>query len=206
MVVGYARVSTVEQNIERQEVSLKGLGCEKVYIDKISGATLDRPEFNRMMDYVRDGDTLIVSEYNRLSRSTMDLLTTLQKLEDKGVIVKSIKENFDTSTPQGKLILTIFAGLAEFERTLMKQRQAEGIERAKLAGKYKGRQCKQYDKEVLDEVIGSLANKTMTVTKAAELLGVTRATVYNLLKRVGDNNVEYSETGRDSNDDNAVTI
>ena len=88
----------------------------------------------------------------------------------------------------------------------MKQRQAEGIERAKLAGKYKGRQCKQYDKEVLDEVMNGLANRTMTVTKAAELLGVTRATVYNLLKRVGDNNVEYSETGRDSNDDNAVTI
>ena len=184
MVVGYARVSTLDQNIERQDIALRELGCEKVYIDKLTGATLDRPEFNKMMDFVREGDTLIVSEYNRLSRSTMDLLTTLQSLEDKGVIVKSMKEDFDTSTPQGKLILTIFAGLAEFERTLMKQRQAEGIERAKLAGKYKGRKPKEYDREVLNKVMLGLSTKTMTVTKAAELLNVTRPTVYKLLKEM----------------------
>lgn len=185
MIVGYARVSTTEQNTERQDVALESLGCERIYIDKLTGATLDRPEFNKMMDFVREGDTLIVSEYNRLSRSTMDLLTTLQSLEDKGVIVKSIKENLDTSTPQGKLMLVIFAGLAEFERSLMKQRQAEGIERAKLAGKYKGRKPKEYDKEVFDEVMKGLADKTMSVTKASEKLGVTRATVYNILKKVG---------------------
>lgn len=185
MVVGYARVSTVEQNIERQEVALQELGCERIYIDKLTGATLDRPEFNKMMDFVRDGDTLIVSEYNRLSRSTMDLLTTLGILEDKGVVVKSMKENLDTSTPQGKLMLTIFAGLAEFERTLMKQRQAEGIERARLAGKYKGRKPKEYDQVLLNEILNSLANNCMTVTEASKKLGVTRATVYNLLKKIG---------------------
>lgn len=185
MIIGYARVSTVEQNIERQEVALQNLGCEKIYIDKITGATLDRPEFNTMMDYVREGDTLIVSEYNRLSRSTVDLLTTIEKLEDKGVVVKSIKENFDTSTPQGKFILRIFASLAEFERELTRQRQAEGIERAKLAGKYKGRKPKEYDQVLLNEVLNSLANNCMTVTEASKKLGVTRATVYNLLKRIG---------------------
>lgn len=185
MIIGYARVSTVEQNIERQEVALQELGCEKIYIDKITGATLDRPQFNEMMNYVREGDTLIVSEYNRLSRSTMDLLTTIGILEEKGVIVKSMKEDFDTSTPHGKLILTIFAGLAEFERTLMKQRQAEGIERAKLAGKYKGRKPKEYDQVLLKEVLSSLANNCMTVTEASKKLGVTRATVYNLLKKIG---------------------
>ena len=158
MIVGYARVSTTEQNTERQDVALEGLGCERIYIDKLTGATLDRPEFNKMMDFVREGDTLIV---------------------------KSIKENLDTSTPQGKLMLVIFAGLAEFERSLMKQRQAEGIERAKLAGKYKGRKPKEYDKEVFDEVMKGLADKTMSVTKASEKLGVTRATVYNILKKVG---------------------
>lgn len=185
MIIGYARVSTVEQNIERQEVALQELGCEKIYIDKVTGATLDRPQFNEMMNYVREGDTLIVSEYNRLSRSTMDLLTTIGILEEKGVIVKSMKEDFDTSTPHGKLILTIFAGLAEFERTLMKQRQAEGIERAKLAGKYKGRKPKEYDQVLLKEVLSSLANNCMTVTEASKKLGVTRATVYNLLKKIG---------------------
>ena len=186
MVVGYARVSTIEQNIERQEVALKELGCERIYIDKITGTTLDRPEFSKMMDFVREGDTLIVSEYNRLSRSTLDLLTTIKNLENKGVVVKSIKENFDTSTPQGKFIVSIFASLAEFERELTRQRQAEGIERAKLAGKYKGRKPKEYDKKVLDEVLWGLANNTMTVTAASKKLGITRATVYNLLKKVGD--------------------
>ena len=96
-----------------------------------------------------------------------------------------MKENLDTSTPQGKLMLTIFAGLAEFERTLMKQRQAEGIERAKLAGKYKGRKPKEYDQVLLKEVLSSLANNCMTVTEASKKLGVTRATVYNLLKKIG---------------------
>ena len=189
MVVGYARVSTLEQNIERQEVALSELGCERVFIDKMSGKNTDRPKFNAMMDFVREGDTLIVSEYNRLSRSTKDLLATIEELENKGVVVKSIKENLDTSTPQGKLILTIFAGLAEFERTLMLQRQAEGIERAKLAGKYKGRKCKEYDKNLLDKVMSGLADKSLTVTKAAELLGVTRATVYNILKRDINNDI-----------------
>lgn len=185
MIIGYARVSTLEQNIERQEVALEKLGCERVFIDKMSGKNTDRPQFNTMMNFVREGDILIVSEYNRLSRSTKDLLATIEELESKGVVVKSIKEDLDTSTPQGKLILTIFAGLAEFERTLMLQRQAEGIERAKLAGKYKGRKCKEYDTELLKEVLSGLADKSLTVTKAAELLGVTRATVYNILKRNG---------------------
>lgn len=183
MVVGYARVSTLEQNIERQEVALRKLGCERVFIDKMSGKNIDRPQFNTMMSFVRDGDTLIVSEYNRLSRSTKDLLATIEELETRGVTVKSIKENLDTGTPQGKLILTIFAGLAEFERTLMLQRQAEGIERAKLAGKYKGRKHKEYDKKLLKEVLDGLADESLTVTKAAELLGVTRPTVYKLLNR-----------------------
>lgn len=183
MVIGYARVSTLEQNIERQEVALRKLGCERVFIDKMSGKNIDRPQFNTMMSFVRDGDTLIVSEYNRLSRSTKDLLATIEELETRGVTVKSIKENLDTGTPQGKLILTIFAGLAEFERTLMLQRQAEGIERAKLAGKYKGRKHKEYDKDLLKEVLDGLADESLTVTKAAELLGVTRPTVYKLLNR-----------------------
>lgn len=183
MIIGYARVSTLEQNIERQEVALRELGCERVFIDKMSGKNIDRPQFNTMMSFVRDGDTLIVSEYNRLSRSTKDLLATIEELETRGVTVKSIKENLDTGTPQGKLILTIFAGLAEFERTLMLQRQAEGIERAKLAGKYKGRKYKEYDKDLLKEVLDGLSDGSLNVTKAAELLEVTRPTVYKLLNR-----------------------
>lgn len=187
MLVGYSRVSTVEQNEARQLEKLKELGCEKIYIDKCSGKNTNRPEFNKMMDYVREGDVVYVTEWSRLSRSTMDLLTTLNSLENKGVIVKSIKENFDTSTPQGKLILTVFAAISQFERELILQRQAEGIEIAKQQGKYKGRKCKEYDKDLLNQVISGLADDSLTVTKAAELLCVTRATVYNILKRGVDN-------------------
>ncbi len=183
MLVGYTRVSTVEQNEARQLEKLRELGCDKIYIDKCSGKNTNRPEFNKMMDYVREGDIVYVTEWSRLSRSTMDLLTTLNKLEEKGVIVKSVKENFDTSTPQGKLILTVFAAISQFERELILQRQAEGIEIAKQQGKYKGRQCNKYDEDLLSQVINGLADKSLTVTKAAELLGVTRATVYNILKR-----------------------
>ena len=187
MLVGYSRVSTVEQNEARQLEKLKELGCEKIYIDKCSGKNTNRPEFNKMMDYVREGDIVYVTEWSRLSRSTMDLLTTLNSLENKGVIVKSIKENFDTSTPQGKLILTVFAAISQFERELILQRQAEGVEIAKQQGKYKGRKCKEYDKDLFNQVISGLADDSLIVTKAAELLGVTRATVYNILKRGVDN-------------------
>ena len=183
MLVGYSRSSTIEQNEARQIKALKELGCEKIYIDKCSGKNTNRPEFNKMMDFVREGDIIYVTEWSRLSRSTMDLLTTLTKLEEKGVIVKSVKEDFDTSTPQGKLILTVFAAISQFERELILQRQAEGIEIAKQQGKYKGRKCKEYDQDLLSQVISGLADKSLTVTKAAELLGVTRATVYNLIKR-----------------------
>ena len=185
MKVGYSRVSTVEQNEARQLEKLKELGCEKIYIDKCSGKNTNRPEFNKMIDYVREGDTVYVTEWSRLSRSTMDLLTTLNRLEEKGVVVKSVKENFDTSTPQGKLILTVFAAISQFEREIILQRQAEGINIAKQQGKYKGRQPNKYEPELLNQVISGLADKSLTVTKAAELLGVTRATVYNILNRNG---------------------
>lgn len=184
MLVGYSRVSTVEQNEARQIEKLKELGCEKIYIDKCSGKNTNRPEFNKMMDYVRDGDVVYVTEWSRLSRSTMDLLTTLNTLENKGVVVKSIKEDFDTSTPQGKLILTVFAAISQFERELILQRQAEGISIAKQQGKYKGRKRNTYDDELLEKCISGLADKTMSISEVARQLNVTRQTVYNMLKRI----------------------
>ena len=193
MKVGYSRVSTVEQNEARQLEKLKELGCEKIYIDKCSGKNTNRPEFNKMIDYVREGDTVYVTEWSRLSRSTMDLLTTLNRLEEKGVVVKSVKENFDTSTPQGKLILTVFAAISQFEREIILQRQAEGINIAKQNRKYKGRQPNKYEPELLNQVISGLADKSLTVTKAAEILGVTRATVYNILNRNGGQSNEWNE-------------
>ncbi len=181
MKVAYIRVSSENQNQARQLEALKDCGIEKYYTEKISGKDTARPEFRKMMDFLREGDELYVTEWSRLSRSTMDLLTTVNRLDDKGVKIVSIKENFDTSTPQGKLMLTMFAGLADFERCLILERQRDGIALAKAAGKYKGRTEKKLDD--FDEVFNLWYKKKITATAAAEALGVTRATFYNRVKK-----------------------
>lgn len=181
MRVAYIRVSTQEQNEARQLEALKDYGIEKPYQDKVSGKDTARPEFQKMMDFVREGDEVYVTEWSRLSRSTIDLLETVNTLRDKGVKVVSLKENFDTSTPQGKFVLTVFAALAEFERTLILERQKEGIDIAKKEGRYKGRKEKVL--ENFDEVYEAWRKKEITAVKAAELLGVTRATFYNRVKK-----------------------
>ena len=145
MKVAYVRVSTIEQNEARQMEALKDYDIEKFFVEKVSGKNTARPEFLKMMDFVREGDTVYVSEWSRLSRSTMDLLNTVNNLNDKGVKIVSLKENFDTSTPQGKLMLTLFAGLAEFERALILERQRDGIAIAKAQGKYTGRRERELE-------------------------------------------------------------
>ena len=146
-LIGYARVSTQEQNEGRQLETFAELGVDKCFIDKCSGKDTARPQLQAMLDYVREGDTVIVTEYARLARSVRDLLNIVDDMTSKGVQVCSLKEQFDTTTPQGKLMLTIFAGLAEFEREMILERQREGIEIAKKAGKYKGRQPLPFDEK-----------------------------------------------------------
>ena len=146
MNVGYVRVSTVEQNTARQEVIMKDLGVEKVFIEKVCGATTNRPQLREMLNFVRDGDTLIVESISRLARSTKDLLSIVEKLSEKNVQFISKKETIDTSTPQGKFMLTVFAAMAELEREQILQRQREGIALAKSEGKYKGKPPIQVDK------------------------------------------------------------
>ncbi|MBQ3794859.1 MAG: recombinase family protein [Butyrivibrio sp.] len=181
MRTGYVRVSTQDQSVARQMEALKPYNIEKFYVEKISGKNTARPEFQRMMDFLREGDELYVSEWSRLSRSTMDLLNTISTLNDRGVKIVSLKENFDTSTPQGKLILTVFAGLNEFERALILERQRDGIALAKAEGRYKGRAEKKL--ENFDEVYGLWADKRISATAAADALGITRATFYNRVKK-----------------------
>jgi len=179
--IGYIRVSTQEQNTARQEVSLQE--CEKLYVDKISGKdTEHRPQLKAMMEYIREGDTVVVSEYSRFARNTRDLLTLVDQLKQKGVAFVSLKENIDTSTPQGELMMTIFAGLAEFERKQMLQRQAEGIAIAKEEGKYKGRQPIKVDADAFEREYTAWKAGKQTARKTMQNLNLEPNTFYRRVR------------------------
>ena len=184
-IVGYARVSTMEQNEARQLKTLTELGAEKIFCDKLSGKNTARHELQKMLDYVREGDTVVISEYSRLARSTKDLLDLVDKLQQKGVALKSIKENLDTNTPTGKFMLTVFAGIAELERATILQRQKEGIAIAKQEGKYKGRQPIPFDEQLfLKECKKWVAGK-QTATDTMNKCGMKPNRFYRLVKQYG---------------------
>jgi len=188
MKVGYVRVSTEEQNTARQDVLMEQLGVEKVFVDKMSGKNTDRPQFKAMMDFVREGDTLVVESYSRLSRSTKDLLETVDKLKEKGVEFVSKKENIDTSTPSGKLMLTVFAGIYEFERESTAMRRDEGIAIAKKEGKYKGRKPIEIDEELFTELYRQWKNGETQPKYMIKKLGISRNTFY---RRVDDYEMKH---------------
>ncbi len=179
MRVAYIRVSTEEQNTARQELAMKDV--EKTFIEKISGKNLNRPQLRAMLDYVREGDTLVVESYSRLARSTKDLLSIVEQLEQKKVKFISLKENIDTSTPQGRLMLTIFAGLSQFERECTLQRQFEGIQIAKQNGKYLGRKPVELPIN-FDAVINQWKSGEITAVVAQKKLNMKPATFYRKIK------------------------
>ena len=139
MIVGYVRVSTVEQNEGRQLVTMDKYNVEKLFIEKISAKDTKRPQLQAMVDFVREGDTIVIHDFSRLARSTKDLLELVELFNSKGVKLISNKENIDSSTPTGKLMLTMIGAINEFERANLLERQREGIALAKKEGKYKGR-------------------------------------------------------------------
>ena len=183
MKIGYVRVSTVEQHEERQVVDLReNAGVERIYIDKLSGKNTERPELQKMLDFAREGDTVYVSEFSRLARSTKDLLDIMQKLTDKGVQVISLKERFDTSTPAGELAMTLFAAIATFERKIMLQRQKEGIAIARQKGIYKGRHPKQKPAN-WDELLRKYqVREIRSLSALARICGCSRPTVYRWIE------------------------
>ena len=139
MIVGYVRVSSVDQNEARQLVTMENYKVEKVYSEKISAKDTNRPKLQELLDFVREGDTVVIHDFSRLARSTKDLLEIVELLNDKKVNLISSKENIDSSTPTGKLMLTMIGAINEFERANLLERQREGIAQAKKEGKYKGR-------------------------------------------------------------------
>ena len=178
--IAYVRVSTAEQNETRQKEALKKYDIDKWFIEKASGKDTNRPRLQEMLEYIREDDTVYVEEFSRLGRSTADLLNTVQQIEDVGAKFVSLKENFDTKTPTGKLQMTMMAAIAEFERSMILERQREWIAIAKREGKYKGR------KAVSVPNIGTYYDKYMrrkgTKVSIAHELGISRTTLDKLFR------------------------
>ena len=182
MNVAYIRVSTVEQNEQRQVEGLAKYNIEKTFTEKVSGKDTNREQLQAMIDYVREGDTIFVHDFSRLSRSTKDLLDLVEQLNAKGVNLVSNKEQIDTRTPQGKLMLTMIGAIYEFERTNLLERQAEGIEIAKREGKYKGRKAIEIDSKIFEEQYNKYLNREMSKTELAKVLNVSRPTLDKMIK------------------------
>ena len=188
MNIAYVRVSTVEQNEARQVEALEKHNIEKWFIEKVSGKNMsDRPELMTMLDFVREGDTLYIHDFSRLARSTKDLLDIVETLKRKGVHLVSNKEQLDTSTPQGKLMFTMFAAFYEFERTNLLERQAEGIAIAKREGKYKGRKPVEIDRELCQAQYDRYMSREINKTQLAKALKVSRPTLDRMLKEYKEN-------------------
>lgn len=181
--IGYIRVSTEEQETARQEELLNSYNLDRIFMEKLSGKNTDRPEFKKMMDYLRDGDILVVESISRLSRSIRDLLKIVDTLNTKCVHLVVIKENIDTDSPQGRFMLSVFAALSELEREQILQRQAEGIKIAKANGKYKGRSLKVLDVEVFERSYKKWKAGDITARKFADNIGLTTNSLYRRVKR-----------------------
>lgn len=191
MKVAYVRVSTVEQNEARQIEALKKFNIEKWFTEKVSGKDTNRPELQNLLDFVREGDTVYIHDFSRLARSTKDLLEIVEELNAKGVHLVSNKENIDSGTPTGKLMLTMIGAIAEFERTNLLERQREGIAIAKENGAYKGRKAKDIDDNF---IVGYNKYMKREITKKdfASMLNVSRPTLDKLIK-------EYTQKKEEGN-------
>lgn len=185
--IGYARVSTIEQNEARQLVAFEGFTekITKTFIDKMSGKDTNRPQLQAMLEYVREGDVVVVSEFSRLARSTRDMLQIVQELTDKGVGLISLKEQIDTDSSTGRFMLTVFAALAELERDTILQRQREGIAIAKQQGKYKGRKPIPFNEDKFRAECKKWRNGEQTAVATMKKLNMKKNRFYQVVKKLG---------------------
>jgi len=180
MKIAYVRVSTIEQNDGRQIEALKKHNIDKWFTEKISAKDTNRPQLQAMLDFAREGDTIYIHDFSRLARSTKDLLNIVEKLTNKGIFLVSNKENIDTSTPTGKLMLTMIGAINEFERSNLLERQKEGIALAVKEGKYKGR--KEVAIDNFTEHYNRYTKREINKVQLAKELGITRPTLDKLIK------------------------
>ena len=181
MIIGYARVSTEDQNLDLQFDALKEAGCKKIFQDKISGVKEDRDGLLQVLEIVRPGDTLVVWKLDRLGRSLQHLISVVDELKGKDVYFRSLKENLDTSSSTGKLIFHIFGALAEFERDIIRERTMAGLAAARARGRVGGRP-KIMDAGKVKLAKTLMADNSRCVREICEILGVSKATLYRYLK------------------------
>lgn len=196
MNIGYARVSTGLQNLDLQEDSLKSFGCEKIFTDYISGAKNKRPGLESAIDFAREGDSIVVWRLDRLGRNMEDLISIVNKLNDRGVSFHSIQENItmDKSSSTGQLIFHLFASFAEFERNLILERSAAGRAAARARGRFDGRPEKLTVQDI--ELLKTLVDNGTPIKKIADKWNVSRTTIYRYLNKLEEK--EYEEKERSS--------
>lgn len=180
-VYGYARVSKVQQDLIRQLDMLKEYNCNEILTEKMSGVKSDRPQLERLKDKIRPGDIIVIESFSRLGRSTRDLIDLVEYFENKGVKLISIKEKFDTTTPQGKLMLTVFQAFSQFERDLIVQRTKEGLESARARGR-KGGRPKVKDKNIT-KALKLYNSKEYSISEIVEMSGISQATLYRYINK-----------------------
>jgi DNA invertase Pin-like site-specific DNA recombinase len=179
-LVGYARVSTADQNAALQVDALKAAGCKRIFRETASGAQRDRPELAKALDYIREGDVLCVWKLDRLARSLRQLLETGEALAERGIGLRSLTESIDTTTPGGRLVFHVFGALAEFERGIIRERTMAGLENARRMGRKGGRPRAMSDADIA-KAKAMLTSPDITVEAVAETLGVSAATLYRYL-------------------------
>ena len=188
MHVGYVRVSTEEQNTARQEVLMQELGVEKVYIEKVSGKSINnREKLKEMLEFIREGDVVVVESISRLARNTKDLLEIVEILKNKGVTFISKKEKIDTDTPAGQFMLTIFGAVSQLGRDYILQRQREGIAIAKQEGKFKGRKPIDIDKDKFKILYEKWKEEEITATEFMRQINLKPTTFYRKVKQYEKN-------------------
>jgi DNA invertase Pin-like site-specific DNA recombinase len=179
VTLGYARVSTSHQTLDQQTDALTTAGCERIFTDKMSGARDDRPGLAALLDYARDGDTVVVIALDRLGRSLAGIVRTVETLRERGILLRSLREGIDYSTPVGRMVAGIFASLAEYERELINERAAAAREAARARGKHTGRPKALTSEQVA--LAQRMHGSRESVSTIMQTLGVSRATVYRAL-------------------------
>jgi len=177
MNIGYARVSTADQNLDLQNDALESAGCDKIYTDKMSGAKTNRPGLEEILGFIRKGDTLVVWKLDRLGRSLKHLIQVMQLLDERGVYFKSVQESLDTSTPGGKLIFHVFGALAEFERDIIRERTLAGLAAARARGRVGGRPRKLSKKQV-EMAKNLMKDISIPIAEICKTLSVSKSTLY----------------------------